>query len=63
MSDQDLRCKIADLEEECKALRAAASEALDAMEMHANQYPHMQKGYTVDAIEMLRRLVNEATKG
>jgi len=55
MIEQELRCVIADLAAECRALRAAAREALEAMEMHANQYPHMQKGYTVDAIAMLHR--------
>lgn len=29
-------------------------QALDALELHAEQYPHMQKGYTVDAITALR---------
>jgi len=28
--------------------------ALDALETHAKQYPHMSKGYTVDAVEALR---------
>lgn len=28
--------------------------ALDALETHAKQYPHMVKGYTVDATEALR---------
>lgn len=28
--------------------------ALEALELHATQYPHMQKGYTVDAISALR---------
>jgi hypothetical protein len=29
-------------------------QALEALELHAKQYPHMQKGYTVDAITSLR---------
>ena len=33
-----------------KAMRAA----LEALEMHAEQYPHMVKGYTLDAAETLR---------
>jgi hypothetical protein len=28
--------------------------ALDALETHAKQYPHMVKGYTVDAVQALR---------
>lgn len=35
-------------------LRKAAQMALEALEDHATQYPHMQKGYTVDAITALR---------
>ena len=35
-------------------LREAAQQALEALEDHATQYPHMQKGYTVDAITALR---------
>lgn len=35
-------------------LHDAARQALEALELHAEQYPHMQKGYTVDAITALR---------
>ncbi len=35
-------------------IREAAQQALEALEDHAKQYPHMQKGYTVDAITALR---------
>ena len=41
----------AKLEQWHRAMRGA----LDAMELHAKQYPHMQKGYTVDAIADLRK--------
>jgi len=34
-------------------LEQAARQALEALELHAKQYPHMQKGYTVDAITAL----------
>jgi hypothetical protein len=40
-------------------LLEAARMALEAMELHATQYPHMQKGYTVDAIEALRAALAE----
>jgi len=40
-------------------LREAAQQALEALEDHAQQYPHMQKGYTVDAITTLRAALNE----
>jgi uncharacterized protein (DUF2461 family) len=30
-------------------------QAMEALEDHAKQYPHMQKGYTLDAIEQLRK--------
>ena len=40
-------------------LRAAAQQALEALEDHAKQYPHMQKGYTVDAITALRAALAE----
>lgn len=41
------------------ALREAAQQALEALEDHAKQYPHMQKGYTVDAITALRTALAE----
>ena len=34
--------------------RELMHQALEALELHAEQYPHMQKGYTVDAITALR---------
>ena len=34
--------------------RELMQQALEALELHAEQYPHMQKGYTVDAITVLR---------
>lgn len=40
-------------------LRDAAQQALEALEDHAKQYPHMQKGYTVDAITALRTALAE----
>jgi hypothetical protein len=40
--------------------RELMQQALEALELHAKQYPHMQKGYTVDAITTLReRLARE----
>jgi hypothetical protein len=36
------------------ALREAALEALEALELHGKQYPHMVKGYCLDAITALR---------
>lgn len=33
--------------------------ALEALELHAEQYPHMQKGYTVDAITALRQALEQ----
>jgi len=38
----------------------AMKQALEAMELHATQYPHMQKGYTVDAITALRTAIGAA---
>jgi hypothetical protein len=40
-------------------LRAAAQQALEALEDHAKQYPHMQKGYTVDAISALKAALEQ----
>ena len=40
-------------------IRDAAQKALQALEDHAKQYPHMQKGYTVDAIAALRTALAE----
>ena len=40
----------------------AMKQALEALELHAKQYPHMQKGYTVDAITSLRQAIAEAEK-
>ena len=33
--------------------REIMQQSLEALELHAKQYPHMQKGYTVDAITAL----------
>lgn len=38
------------------ALEAALDVALEALETYFNQYPHMQKGYTLDAIEILKEV-------
>ena len=35
-------------------LYEAAQQALEALELHAKQYPHMVKGYTADAADDLR---------
>jgi protein tyrosine phosphatase (PTP) superfamily phosphohydrolase (DUF442 family) len=40
----------------------AMKQALEALELHAEQYPHMQKGYTVDAITALREAIAQAEK-
>jgi hypothetical protein len=40
-------------------LREAAQQALEALEDHAKQYPHMQKGYTVDAITALKAALEQ----
>ena len=42
--------------------REALQIALEAMEDHAKQYPHMQKGYTLDAIEALREALAEPSR-
>lgn len=34
--------------------KEAMQQALEALELHAKQYPHMQKGYTVDAVTALQ---------
>ena len=34
--------------------RKLLEQVLEALELHAKQYPHMQKGYTVDAITAVR---------
>ena len=40
--------------------RELMQQALEALELHAKQYPHMVKGYTADAIAALReRLARE----
>ena len=44
-------CRMVDRE---IAQRTVMQQALDALELHATQYPHMQKGYTVDAITALK---------
>jgi hypothetical protein len=40
-------------------LRQAAQQALEAFTDYANQYPHMQKGYMLDAEEALRAALVE----
>jgi hypothetical protein len=38
-------------------------QAQEAMELHGKQYPHMQKGYTVDAIAAIDDALKEKTNG
>jgi hypothetical protein len=40
----------------------AMKQALEALELHGEQYPHMQKGYTVDAITAMRLAIEQAEK-
>lgn len=71
----NLRCVIADLTSECQTLRKQLHErgtnkvALDAMklaheafELHGNMYPHMVKGYTLDAKNVLFKAIQELEK-
>lgn len=58
--DCELRTEIARLTNELARLRAApvqeaAYQAFEAMQFFAVQYPHMQKGYMVDALEALNQ--------
>lgn len=39
----------------------AMKQWLEALELHAKQYPHMQKGYTVDAIASLHQAIANYT--
>jgi len=39
--------------------RAVLEQALEAFECHANQYPHMVKGYTLDAAEAIRAALEQ----
>lgn len=38
---------------------ALLERARDALETHANQYPHMAKGYTVDALAALNQHLDQ----
>jgi hypothetical protein len=40
----------------------AMKQWLEALELHAKQYPHMQKGYTVDAIASLHQAIADFDK-
>ena len=40
-------------------LEQAARQAMEALELHAKQYPYMQKGYTVDAIADLHQALEQ----
>jgi len=42
-----------------KALEAALRQAREAFELHGKQYPHMQKGYTVDALAAINDLLKD----
>lgn len=39
--------------------RSVVEQALEAFEIHARQYPHMVKGYTLDAEEALRAALEQ----
>jgi hypothetical protein len=38
---------------------AAVKQALEALELHGNQYPHMVKGYCLDAITALQSIISQ----
>jgi hypothetical protein len=38
---------------------AAVKQALEALELHGNQYPHMVKGYCLDAITALKAIISQ----
>ena len=40
-------------------LRKASLDALEAMETYVKQYPHMDKGYMLDAREALKKALIE----
>lgn len=40
--------------------RSVLEQALEAFELHADQYPHMVKGYTLDAAEALRAALKQS---
>lgn len=40
----------------------AMRQALEALELHGQQYPHMVKGYCLDAITALRTAIEQADK-
>jgi len=42
--------------------RELLQQALDALETHAKQYPHMVKGYTVDAVQTIRTRLAQSEK-
>jgi hypothetical protein len=40
----------------------AMKQALEALELHGKQYPHMVKGYCLDAIESLEQAIKQESK-
>jgi hypothetical protein len=42
---------------------AAVKQALGALELHGNQYPHMVKGYCLDAIAALQSIISQDALG
>jgi hypothetical protein len=38
---------------------AAVKQALESLELHGNQYPHMVKGYCLDAITALQSIISQ----
>jgi hypothetical protein len=48
-----------DAAERIEALEAALRQAREAFELHGQQYPHMQKGYTLDALSAIYDVMND----
>ena len=42
-----------------EVLEAALKQAREAFELHGQQYPHMQKGYTLDALSAIYDVMND----
>ena len=45
--------------ERIEALEAALRQAREAFELHGQQYPHMQKGHTLDALSAIYDVMND----
>lgn len=60
-AEQAFKQLLAEVEADFQTLKQSARDMLAELETYHDQYPHMVKGYVLDAMQRLKRAVGEKT--